>query len=433
MMASNQKGKRRMIQIPLWIAVLVAIAILVLVILLWSVKRRQDVQLHVSDPGELRAMIHSIAGLSHGALTGGNRIEVVQNGAFFDRMLEDVANAKSSVHFETYVWWKGAITDRVATALASKAQEGVTVRVLLDAMGSTRMENRQYEQMERAGCRVAKFHPYRVSNLGRLNNRDHRKIVVVDGRIGWVSGHGIAEEWTGDAETRDNWRDTAIRIEGPLVGRLQTVFSENWIEETGEVFAGDQYFPVLEAAGPTQAHVAYSSPAGSVSSVELLHLLAIAAARTRVLIQNPYFLPDRSDIAVFADAVARGVDVQIMMPSDSVTDAAIVQHASHHRFGALLESGVRIFEYEKTGLHQKVIIVDGVWSSVGSTNFDDRSFELNDEISVGILDPSIAADLEEAWNRDMQHAEEWSLEQWKNRSAFHKLKDFSAFLLNEQL
>jgi cardiolipin synthase A/B len=432
-MMKSKKGEKRMVQIPLWILVAIGMLLIVLIILFWSVKRRQDVHLRVSDPGELGAMIESIAGLSHGSIVDGNRIRVVQNGAFFDEMLEDVRNARSSVHFESYVWWTGEITGTVASTLSAKAREGVPVRVLLDASGSSRMDKKLWEQMKSAGCQVAKFHPFRISNLGKLNNRDHRKIVVIDGHIGWVSGHGIAQQWTGDAEDREHWRDTAIRIEGPLVNRLQTVFSENWIEETGEVFAGEQYFPRLEAVGSTPAHVAYSSPAGSVSSVELLHLLAIASARKQILIQNPYFLPDPEDIDVIVEAVARGVDVRIMMPSDSATDAAIVQHASHHRFGALLEGGVRIFEYGKTGLHQKVIIVDGMWSSVGSTNFDDRSFELNDEISVGMIDPEIAAVLMEAWEEDMKHAEEWSVEKWKNRSVAHKLTDFGAFLLNEQL
>jgi cardiolipin synthase A/B len=422
-----------MVEIPLWALVTIGIALIVLIILFWSVKRRQDVHLRVSDPGELGAMIESIAGLSHGSIVEGNRIRVVQNGAFFDEMLEDVRNARSSVHFESYVWWKGEITGQVASTLSARAQEGVPVRVLLDASGSSRMDKELWEQMKSAGCRVAKYHPFRISNLGKFNNRDHRKIVVIDGRIGWVSGHGIAQEWTGNGEDREHWRDTAIRIEGPLVNTLQTVFSENWIAETGEVFAGEQYFPRLEEVGPTPAHVAYSSPSGSVSSVELLHLLAIAAARKQVLIQNPYFLPDPEDIDVILEAVERGVDVRIMMPSDSATDAAIVQHASHHRFGALLEGGVRIFEFGKTGLHQKVIIVDGVWSSVGSTNFDDRSFELNDEISVGMIDPEIAAVLMAAWEEDMKHAEEWSLDKWKQRSVGHKLTDFGAFLVNEQL
>lgn len=421
------------VEIPIWVVVALTIAFMIVALLLWSVKRRQDTRLRVGDPGELRAMMQSIVGLSHGSLVKGNDIQVIQNGAFFDALIKDIASAKKSVHFETYVWWKGEITGRVAEALAAKAREGVPVRVLLDASGSTRMDDELLTLMTDAGCHVRKFHPLRLSNLGRMNNRDHRKLLVVDGHVAIVAGHGVAQEWTGNGQDKKHWRDTAIRIKGPLVNQIQTVFSENWIEETGEVFAGDEYFPQLEAEGNVEAHVAYTSPSGSVSSVELLHLAAIAAARKQILIQNPYFLPDPADIEVFAAAAKRGVDIQVMMPSDDVTDSAIVQHASHHRFGALLEKGIRIFEFKKTLNHQKVIIVDGIWASVGSTNFDDRSFEVNDEISVGIVDEGIASELIDAWNDDMKHTEEWTLQSWKKRSLWHRLVDFSAFLLNEQL
>ncbi len=423
----------RIVEVPLWLLVALGIALIIVIVTLWSVKRRQDTRLRVGDPGELRAMINSIVGLSHGSLTKGNDIRVVQNGAYFDALLAEIAAAQRSVHLESYVWWKGEVTNRVAQALAAKAKEGVPVRVLLDASGSSRMDERLLELMRSSGCRVEKFHPPRLSNLGRMNNRDHRKILVADGKVAIVAGHGIAQEWTGDGEDRDHWRDTALRIEGPIVGTLQTAFSENWIEETGEVFAGDEYFPRLEPRGDVEAHVAYSSPAGSVSSVELLHLVAIASARRQVRIQNPYFLPDPGDIEIFAAAAKRGVDIQIMMPSDTVTDSAIVQHASHHRFGALLEHGIRIFEFHRTLNHQKVIVVDGIWASVGSTNFDDRSFEVNDEISVGVVDERIAGELIRAWNEDMKDTREWTLAKWRKRSLWHRFVDFSAFLVNEQL
>jgi cardiolipin synthase len=423
----------RIVEVPLWVLIALGLALIVVVVTLWSVKRRQDTHLRVADPGELRAMLQSIVGLSHGSLTKGNDVRVIQNGAYFDALLADIAAAKLSVHFETFVWWKGEITTQVAQALAAKAKQGVTVRVLLDASGSSRMDDKLLDLMRSAGCKVAKFHPPRLSNLGRMNNRDHRKILVVDGRVAIVAGHGIAQEWTGNAEDKEHWRDTALRIEGPLVNAIQTAFSENWIEETGEVFAGDEYFPVVEPVGNVEAHVAYTSPAGSVSSVELLHLVAIASARKQVLIQNPYVLPDPSDIEVFAAAAKRGVDIRIMMPSDTATDNAIVQHAAHHRFGTLLGHGIRIFEFQRTLNHQKVIIVDGIWSSVGSTNFDDRSFEVNDEISVGVIDEGIAAELTRAWDDDMKDAREWKAETWRHRSLWHRIVDFSAYLLNEQL
>lgn len=419
--------------VPLWVVVVLLALVVVLGLLLWSTKRRQDAHLRATNPGELGAMIPSIVSLAQGTIDNGNDIRILQNGAYFDALLEDVAAAKETIHFETYVWWTGEICGQLATALAERARAGVEVRVLLDASGSSRMDDDVLATMEDAGCKVAKFHPLRISNLGRLNNRDHRKIAVIDGRIGYLGGHGVAEEWTGNAENRERWRDTAVRVEGPVVARLQAAFAENWIEETGEVNAGERYFPRLTQRGPTPAHIAYTSPTGSVSSVQLLHYLAITAARKELIIQNPYFLPDDDAIDALAAAVGRGVSVIVMMPADSATDSPLVQHASHQLYETLLGHGIRIFEYKKTLLHQKVLIVDGVWSCIGSTNFDDRSFELNDEISMGFIDPRVAGELKAAFANDLRDSREWTLTDWKQRSVTHRVKDRFAFLFNEQL
>ncbi|MGZ8710649.1 MAG: phospholipase D-like domain-containing protein, partial [Thermoanaerobaculia bacterium] len=210
-------------------------------------------------------------------------------------------------------------------------------------------------------------------------------------------------------------------------------FAENWIEETGYIPAGDRYFPKIAPVGSTAAHLAYTSPDGSISSVQILYYLAIKAARREILIQNPYFLPDAAAIAALEEAVQRGVDVRVMLPSDDATDSAIVQHASHHHFGTLLQRGVKIYEYEKTLLHQKVMVVDGLWSAVGSTNFDDRSFELNDEVSIGVVDPAIAAQLRAGFIDDLKHAKQRKFEEWKGRGVWHKLTDGVAYLGRSQM
>jgi len=287
--------------------------------------------------------------------------------------------------------------------------------------------------MTSAGVRMAKFHPVRISNLGRLNNRDHRKMMIIDGRIGYIGGYGIAEEWTGHAQDKKHWRDTGLRMVGPIVNRMQSAFCENWIEETGEIPAGERYFPRPESPGTTPAHLAYTSPTGSVSSVQVLYYLAIKAARKEILIQNPYLLPDENSILALEDAVKRGVQVKIMVPAASSTDSAIVQHASHHDFGTLLKRGVRLWEYKKTLLHQKIIVVDGVWACIGSTNFDDRSFQLNDEVTVGVIDSNVAAALKAAFENDMQFAEERHFEEWKDRPLWHKVEDGLAYLARQQL
>jgi len=305
--------------------------------------------------------------------------------------------------------------------------------VLVDASGGRKLKGEVLDALKRAGVRVAHFHPIRISNLGRLNNRDHRKLAIIDGRIAYIGGHCIADEWLGNAQDKKHYRDTAFRVAGPVVNRLQAAFAENWIEETGEIPADDKHFPPLAPVGPSTAHVAFTSPSGSVSSVQVLYYLAITAARREILIQNPYLLPDREAIEALAAAVRRGVDVKIMVPTDDATDSALVQHASHHHFGTLLRRSVKIWEYDRTLLHQKVMVVDGIWSSVGSTNFDDRSFQLNDEVNIGVLDPKVAAQLRADFQADLRYARQRTFKEWENRSWWHKLTDGLAYLGRSQL
>ena len=410
------------------------LALVLLAITVWSITREPDTHLRVRDVGELRSLMPSLVGLTQSSLEGGNAVQILQNGdGFFPILFRDIAAAKVSVHLESYIWYDGQLTRQLIPLLARKAREGVEVRVLVDASGGKDLRNERRKALEDAGVKVAHFHPLRISNLGRLNNRDHRKLVVLDGRIAYTGGFGFGDEWTGNAEDRKHYRDTSLRIEGPVVHRLQAAFSENWIEETGEIPADAKFFPHLAPAGTTLAHVAYTSPTHSISSVQILYYLAIKAARREIIIQNPYLLPDRAAIEALEEAVGRGVDVKIMVPSDDATDNALVQHASHHHFGTLLRKGVKIWEYDRTLLHQKVIVIDGLWSSVGSTNFDDRSFQLNDEINVGLLDAQIAAQLRAAFAADLRYARQRTFEEWSERSLWHKAVDGVAYLGRSQL
>ncbi len=405
-----------------------------LAITLWSIKREPQASLHVENPGELRTLIPSIVGVTQGSLEQGNKVEVLENGdGFFPPLMRDIASARETVHLETFIWWDGVMPRRLAGLLAQKARQGLEVRVLVDASGGHKMKSETEKLMTDAGVHVARFHPLRLSNLGRLNNRDHRKEVIIDGQIGYVGGYGIADQWTGHAQDKDHWRDTGLRVQGPVVGRLQGAFCENWIEETGEVPAGEKYFKALPAAGTSPAHIAYTSPTGSVSSVEVLYYLAIKAARKEIIIENPYLLPSKEAIDAMGEAVRRGVSVKIMVPSTDATDSPIVQHASHHNFGTMLERGVRIFEYQPTLSHQKLIIVDGLWSCVGSTNFDPRSFQINDEISMGVIDPQVAATLTAAFNNDLEACRERHLDEWEHRSFWHKVVDGLAYLAHGEL
>jgi cardiolipin synthase A/B len=403
-------------------------------LLLWTTnRRRRKPSFDLSDRTDVKGMIPTLVNLTEGCIDPGNRVAILHNGEYFDHLLEDIAAAKTSVHIESYIWWTGEICVRMAEALAERAGAGIEVRLLLDYSGSSRMEQKLTKLLRDAGCQVRLFHPLRLSNLGRMNNRTHRKIGIIDGRIAYIGGHGIAEQWTGNAQDKDHWRDTCVRMEGPVANTLQGVFCENWIEETGHVPAGEKYFPRVEKIGKTDAHVAFTSPRGSISAVQLLYYLAIASAEKELLIQNPYFLPHEDAIDEMKEAVRRGVDVRIMLPAAEVIDAPVVQHASHHHFGDLLENGVRIFEYKRTLLHQKIIIVDGTWSCVGSTNFDDRSFELNDEASVGFTDPDIARNLRDSFFEDMKLADEVNFKEWQQRPFSHKLLDGAAFLARREL
>ena len=421
------------IALPVWLFALMALAILALTIILWSVKRRRRPHLALVSEHDLHDLIQSIAGATQSTILDGNAIELHQNGAFWDAVFRDLEEAKETIHYETFLAKEGQLTRRMSEVLCRKAKEGVDVRVMLDGSGGKNFGKQGLADMCDAGVKVHKYHPIELRNLGILNNRDHRKIFIIDGRIGYVGGHCLVDTWLGDAEDKQHFRDISARVEGPVVAQLQSAFAENWIEETGEVPAGPTIFPELDPVGSMKAHVVWTSPAGSPSTLKLLHYMAIHAANKSITIQNPYFLPDPDARDALLDAAKRGVVVRIMIPATEASDSQMVQHASHHHYGTLLKGGVRLFDYEKTLLHQKVIVVDGCWAAVGSTNFDDRSFEVNDEVALVVYDEDFARQLEETFERDLEHAVEMHFEPWKNRPVLHKLRDFASFLVNEQL
>jgi cardiolipin synthase len=420
------------IAIPYWVLGLMVLAIILLIVTLWSVKRRRRPHLELEQTG-LDDLLPSIAGLTQGTCVKGNAIELIQNGAMWDRVFADLAAARETINYETFLCKEGELTRRMADALSAKAREGVQVRVLFDGSGGKKFGKDGLQKMQDAGVKVRKYHPVRFSNLGLLNNRDHRKIFVIDGRIGYIGGHCLTDNWLGDAQDKQHFRDISARVEGRVVAQLQSAFSENWIEETGEVPGGPMFFPELEDAGKTDAHAVWLSPSGSPSTLKLLHYILIRSAQKSLTIQNPYFLPDPDARKALLEAVKRGVDVRVMIPSEEASDSPLVQHASHHHYGTLLKGGVKLFDYHRTLLHQKVMTVDGKCAAVGSTNFDDRSFEINDEVSLVIYDEKIAAELERTFAEDLKDATQVDFEQWKSRPWLHKIRDFCSFALNEQL
>lgn len=422
----------RSVEVPFWLASLAGTAIGALLLVLWSLKRRSPL-LKLPEIDDLDSLGRTIAGLTQSTLCPGNAVALVENGTFFERMLADVAAAERSVHLQTFLSEEGEVTERVCAALCERARAGLPVRLMIDAGGSRNFGADGLTRLRDAGVEVERFRRLRPLNLGRLNNRDHRKLCVVDGRIGWVGGHCLTDNWLGEAQDPDHYRDVSVRVRGPVVAQLQAAFGEHWVEETGKTFGGDAFFPNLDEVGDTPAHAVWVSPAGAPSCVSLLYSLAIRGARKSITLQNPYFLPDVEDRELLAGAARRGVRVRVMMPSPAASDAPAVQHASHHNFGSLLEAGVEIYEYQRTLLHQKTITIDGAWSAVGSANFDDRSFEINDEVMLAMHGERVAAELEAIFARDLAHARRVRLDEWRQRGWSHRLVDFSAYLVNEQL
>jgi len=407
--------------------------VVLLALVVWSIRRHRDPDLHIECDSGIDQLIPTLAGLTLGTAVAGNSAEVLENGGYFDVLIGRIQAARASVHFETFLWKEGALGRRVADALIDRARARVRVRVLLDAEGSKAAGASVVQQMRDAGCRVVFFHERRIRNIGVFNDRDHRKLVVIDGREAFVGGHCVVDQWLGNAEDGKHYADVSLHLHGPIVHTIQSAFSENWAGETGELFVGGDVFPVLEPAGDLLMHAVFAKPENSAPAVKILHHTAICLARRRIWIQNPYFIPEPDAIDAFGQAVARGVDVRVLMPSTSGSDNPMVQHAGHRNFEKLLRCGVRLFEYPHTLLHQKVMTVDGVWSALGSSNFDDRSFETNDELTLSIRDGALARRLDAIFDKYVARATEIELERWRRRALSHKLTDHFFYTLNELL
>ncbi|MDP1953218.1 MAG: phospholipase D-like domain-containing protein [Polaromonas sp.] len=400
---------------------------------IWSIKRHRSPKLKIECDASIATLMPSLAGLTLGSVTAGNSVELLENGAFFDVLIKRMGTAQQTVHFETFLWKEGVLGQRMADALSERARAGVKVRVLLDATGSKKIGKAEHKQMEDAGCKLKFFHERSIYNIGVMNERDHRKLCVIDGNEAFVGGHCVVDEWLGNAEDGKHFADLSVHLRGPIVHSVQAAFSENWGGQTGELFVGDDVFPELQVAGEVTIHAAYAKPEGSAPAVKILHHTAICLAQKRIWIQNPYFIPEPEAIDAFGEAVKRGVDVRVMMPSTSGSDNPMVQHAGHRNFEKLLKCGVRLFEYPHTLLHQKVMTIDGVWSAIGSSNFDDRSFDTNDEITLGIHDAAIARQLDAFFEKYVARCKEIELKAWQQRGLWHKAKDNWFYLFNEVL
>jgi cardiolipin synthase len=374
---------------------------------------------------ESAEFLPSIAGATGAPFVPGNRIDRFINGdQFYPAILEAISAAQHSVVIEAYIFWDDATGNKVADALIVKARAGVAVKILVDAVGSRKMSSKMEKKLRDGGCHVARFHPIWFFSVNRVSNRTHREITVVDGRIGFTGGAGYAAHWTGNAQNPDQWRDTMVRIKGPSVTQLQTGFAQKWLEETGEVVSGPDYFPFIEPSGQLAVQTILSEPETNSSTARILYYLSIISARKSIFIANPYFIPTEEAIEILVAAKRRGVDVKIMVPGIHNDHGLLARRNSTRLYGKLLEAGVEIYEYNRTMMHQKFMVCDGVWTTIGTINFDYLSFTLNDENNVCAYDRDFAAGFEDIFRKDLEACNRVELDEWRNRGLHVKAAEW---------
>ncbi|MDG4887590.1 phospholipase D-like domain-containing protein [Mesorhizobium sp. WSM4887] len=382
-----------------------------------------------ADPQFARSM----SSYSQGQMFEANAVQTLVNGdEIFPAMLQAIRSARKTINMETYIYWSGSVGYEFAMSLAAKAREGVEVRVLVDWLGSLPFDEKLIQIMTSAGVRFERYRPIHWYTLDRVNNRTHRKLLIVDGRVAFTGGVGIADNWLGDARNPNEWRDTHYQIEGPAVPGFQAAFAENWLETVGETLQGENFYLPPEAAGALRAQLILSSQPNGSENMELMMLAAIAAAKDHLRIGMAYFVPDDIALQQILDARKRGVAVDVIVPN-SLTDVPIVRKASRYFWGKLLEAGVRIYEFQPTMYHPKLLIVDDVWASFGSTNLDQRSLRLNDEATLNVYGKEFARTQIDLFNEDLKRSRQISLAEWRSRPMREKFTDWLASTLHAQL
>lgn len=367
------------------------------------------------------------------AIVGGNRVTALQNGdEIFPQLLAAVREAQQTITFETFIYWSGDIGTKMADALSERARSGVRVHVLLDWVGSSKMDETLLNKMKKAGVHVRQYRPLSWYHLARMNNRTHRKLLVVDGRLAFTGGVGIADQWKGDALGPEQWRDSHYRIEGPVVAQVQAAFNDNWVKTTGALLHGEAFFPRLESAGELGAQMFLASPAGGSESMHLMYLLAITAASQTIDLSAAYFVPDSLIVEALLTARKRGVKIRVLVPGKHI-DSATVRLASKAGWEPLLRAGVEIFEFQPTMLHSKMLVIDRYLVSVGSTNFDIRSFHLNDEASLNVYDEDFATEMTSVFEADLKRARRYSLNDWIHRPWTQKFSEKFVLPIRQQL
>jgi cardiolipin synthase A/B len=412
---------------------LVGLTFLVWFVLVFLFTPRIDY--HFTGPAtEEPHLVRVLEQVCQARLHAGQRVEVLTNGArFYPAMLAAIADARYSINVEAYIFQPGHVADRVVDALAERARAGVEVRVVLDAIGSAAMLwSAAATRLTEAGCRLDYYQPLRWYRLHRANNRTHRELMIVDGRIAFIGGAGVADWWYQADGDHQPWRDTMVRVEGPVVASIQGVFSENWLECGGEILTSPACWPPLEHTGPVEALLIRSSPSDRATASRVAFQLLMTCARESIDIHTPYFLPDHNLRRTFIDTVARGVRVRVLVPGPR-TDQRLVRLASRRLYGQLLEKGVRIFEYQPGMTHAKVMMIDDRWAVLGTTNFDNRSFEHNDEVNIAFRDRDVSARLRQDFEADVANSQEVTYDEWRQRPVLERaLKPLSWILERQQ-
>ena len=375
----------------------------------------------------------TLVGFTGGSVVGGNRVDVLLNGEeVFPAKLEMIRSARKTISYAQYVFEEGAPAADTAQALADRCRAGVKVHVLVDAVGSLMMPQQYRDWMTEAGCQVVSYRPLTPWTIDRVNYRNHRRILVVDGRVGITGGSGTSGKWSGNGREEGQWRDTDIRVEGPVVSQLQGAFAENWLEATGTALGGPEYFPwPIESKGTVQSQVVRSSPAGGSAAVYTMFLLAMASARRSIYITNPYFVPDDKMIDTLIHARERGVRVVLILPG--TIDHNLVRQASRSQLGRLLRAGIQVYEYRAALLHAKTMVIDSIWATVGSTNLDRRSFDLNEELNLVVYDAEVARRLERVFVDDLERSHEVTYQQWASRGVWSRFLEVLSLPVRDQL
>jgi cardiolipin synthase A/B len=420
----------------MWTIALTIVGTLIAVIVIANFRRPEKEPHHrvkhhygILDP-QLKREMGSLLGP---AILPGSQVLALQNGdEIFPAMLAAIGAAQRTITFETYIYWSGNIGERFADALIERALAGVKVHLMLDWVGCSKMSGDLLGRMTQAGIEVERYHALRWFGLGKLNNRTHRKVLIVDGAVGFTGGVGIADQWDGHAQDPDHWRDMHFQVKGLVVAQMQAAFLDNWIKSTGCVLHGEAYFPALTAVGSQEMQMFTSSPDGGADSMRLMYLTAITAADRSIDIEAAYFIPDTLMIRELESARERGVRIRVLVP-DKYLDSETVRISSKRGWGRLMKSGVEIYVYEPTMLHCKMLIFDRFMVSVGSTNFDMRSFELNDEASLNVYDAVFAQQMTDVFERDLASSVRYTYERWRNRTWGQKAAEVVLLPIRSQL